>query len=62
MCQEDLQHLVLTDTYAATPAAKPFRIMMAITAFFDLDEDQLDAFLNSELDETIYILCNPRRI
>ena len=41
MCQGDLQHLVLTDTHAATLAAKPFRIMMAITAFFDLDEDPI---------------------
>jgi Reverse transcriptase (RNA-dependent DNA polymerase) len=59
----DLQRLVLTDTYAATLAAKTFRIMMAITAFFDLDADQLDAvtaFLNSKLRNDI--LCNPRRI
>jgi Reverse transcriptase (RNA-dependent DNA polymerase) len=53
----DLQKFGLEDTYAATLAAKTFRTLMAIAAYFDLEAIQLDAvnaFLNSPLDKTIY--------
>ena len=54
----DLQsHSELQDTYAATLAAKVFRVLIAIIAFFDLETVQLDAvnaFANSHLDELIY--------
>jgi hypothetical protein len=47
----------LHDTYAATLAAKVFRLLMAIIAYFDLETVQLDAvnaFANSHLDELVY--------
>jgi len=47
----------LQDTYAATLAAKVFRFLMAIIAYFDLETVQLDAvnaFANSNLDELVY--------
>ena len=47
----------LYDTYAATLAAKVFRFLMAIIAYFDLETVQLDAvnaFANSHLDELVY--------
>lgn len=47
----------LHDTYAATLAAKVFRLLMAIIAYFDLETVQLDAvnaFANSYLDELVY--------
>jgi len=47
----------LHDTYAATLAAKTFRLLMAIIAYFDLETVQLDAvnaFANSHLDELVY--------
>jgi hypothetical protein len=53
----DLQRFGLQDTYAATLAAKTFRTLMAITAYFDLEaiqQDAVNAFLNSPLDEVIY--------
>lgn len=46
------------DTYAATLACRTFRALMAITAVFDLEIVQLDAinaFLNSELNEQVYV-------
>ena len=44
------------DTYAATLAAKVFRLLMAIIAYFDLEIVQLDtvnAFANSHLDDVV---------
>ena len=46
------------DTYAATLTSRVFRMCMAITAVFDLDArqyDMINAFLNSDLDEEIYV-------
>jgi hypothetical protein len=54
----DLQKLTLEDTRAATLAARTFRTMMALAAAFDLEIwqcDAINAFLNSYLDETVYI-------
>ena len=54
----DLQPTNELATYAATLAARAFRLLMAIAAYFDLDAFQLDAvdaFLNTDLDETVYI-------
>jgi hypothetical protein len=54
----DLQIQSRDDTYAATLAAKVFRACMSLTAVFNLDAQQYDmvnAFLNSELDEEIYV-------
>jgi hypothetical protein len=45
------------ETYAATLAARTFRAPMAITAAYGLEAYQLDAvnaFTNSQLDETVY--------
>jgi hypothetical protein len=56
----DMQRLTLKDTYAATLAAKVFRAIMAMVAIFDLDATQGDvqnAFVHSELDETVYCAC-----
>jgi hypothetical protein len=53
----DLQPRNDRDTYAATLAARIFRVLMAITAAYDLEAFQLDAvnaFTNSFLDETVY--------
>jgi hypothetical protein len=53
----DLQQSIYKDNYAATLAACTFRALMAIAAAFDLETWQLDAvnaFTNSEIDETIY--------
>ncbi|KAM4058357.1 reverse transcriptase (RNA-dependent DNA polymerase) [Hirsutella rhossiliensis] len=50
----DLQKLGDKDTYAATLAGKSFRVLMAITAKFDLESRQLDAvnaFANALLDD-----------
>ena len=44
--------------YAATLTARSFRFLMALTAKFDLETQQLDAvnaFTNSTLDEEIYV-------
>jgi hypothetical protein len=54
----DLQANCRADTYAATLTSRVFRMCMAITAVFDLDARQYDvmnAFLNSELDEEVYV-------
>ncbi|KJZ69437.1 hypothetical protein HIM_11166 [Hirsutella minnesotensis 3608] len=54
----DLQPPDSKDTYAATLAGRSFRILMAITAKFDLETRQLDAvnaFTNSLLDEDVYV-------
>ena len=53
----DLQPKSNKETYAATLAARTFRALMAITAAYDLEAYQLDAvnaFVNSQLDETVY--------
>ncbi|RMZ79296.1 hypothetical protein DV736_g6685, partial [Chaetothyriales sp. CBS 134916] len=54
----DLQPISDKEIYAATLAAKSFRILMALAARWDLEIKQLDtvnAFPNSELDEEVYI-------
>ncbi|KAL2114802.1 hypothetical protein VTJ04DRAFT_2111 [Mycothermus thermophilus] len=55
----DLQpHSSLETTYAATLAARSFRLMMAIAAFFDLETEQFDvkqAFLYSDIDQPVYV-------
>ncbi|KAJ6436596.1 hypothetical protein O9K51_10838 [Purpureocillium lavendulum] len=54
----DLQQPGSKDTYAATLAGRSFRILMAITAKFDMETRQLDAinaFTNSVLDEDVYV-------
>ena len=46
------------DTYAATLAARIFRVLMALVCAFDLDTRQYDAinaFVNSEIDEPVYL-------
>ena len=46
------------DTYAATLAARVFRALMAIAAYFDLDIYQFDAinaFTNAYLDEDVFV-------
>jgi hypothetical protein len=46
------------ETYAATLAARMFRVLMALAAYFDLDMHQFDAinaFTNASLDETVYV-------
>jgi transposase InsO family protein len=56
----DLQRLTLQDTFAATLAGKVFRMMMALTAVFDLDTTQFDvknAFPHTDLDEVVYCHC-----
>lgn len=54
----DLQIMSMDDTYSATPAARSFRLLMALAAAFDLEVWQVDvvnAFANSLLDEIVYI-------
>jgi hypothetical protein len=54
----DLQRNHSQDTYAATLAARVFRALMAIAAYFDLDIQQFDAvnaFCNAFLDEDVYV-------
>jgi Reverse transcriptase (RNA-dependent DNA polymerase) len=58
MVRGDLQHSGLHDTYATTLALRTFRALMAIIAAFNLDAEQWDAvnaFINSYLDETVYV-------
>jgi hypothetical protein len=48
------------DTYAATLVAKTFRALVVISAVFDLEIKQYDvvsAFINSKIDEEIFIEC-----
>ena len=50
------------ETYAATLAARSFRIMMAIAARFDLELKQYDAinaFVNAPLKDTVYMRKPP---
>ncbi|EED15707.1 reverse transcriptase family protein [Talaromyces stipitatus ATCC 10500] len=54
----DLQKGMDLETRAATLAARIFRMMMALAAVFDLEIVQLDAvnaFVNSDLDEEVYV-------
>ncbi|POS82088.1 hypothetical protein EPUL_006735, partial [Erysiphe pulchra] len=54
----DLQPYSDKNTYAATLAARNFRILTAIIAKFDLEARSLDAinaFTNADLDEVIYV-------
>jgi hypothetical protein len=57
----DLQkNSVFDDTYAATLAARVFRALVALAAYFDLDMWQFDAvnaFTNASLDEEVYVRC-----
>lgn len=49
-------------TYAATLAGRSFRTMMAIAARFDLDLLQFDAvnaFVNADIDETVFMRMPP---
>jgi hypothetical protein len=48
------------DVAAITGAYRTFRLLMALVAAFDLDVIQLDAvnaFINADLDEDVYISC-----
>jgi len=48
------------DVSAITGAFRTYRLLMALTAAFDLDVIQLDAinaFLNAEIEEDIYLSC-----
>ena len=54
----DQQKPTAQETYAATLAARSFRIVMAIAARFDLElvqYDAVNAFVNASLTETIYM-------
>ena len=56
--REDLQIMNNQDTRAITLAARTLRALLAVIAAFNLDTMQFDmvnAFLNSQLDENIYI-------
>lgn len=56
----DLQPDVDEDLYASAGAYRTFRILMAMIAAFDLECHQVDvanAFLNAELDSTVYVAC-----
>ncbi|RDW86563.1 uncharacterized protein DSM5745_03205 [Aspergillus mulundensis] len=58
----DLQPSNYADTAAATLAARLFRLMMALVAYFDLDVVQLDvinAFIQSFMDEEVYVETPP---
>ena len=50
------------DTYAATLAANSFRLLLVVIAYFNLEAKQLDvvsAFLNSILNEKVYMWHPP---
>ena len=54
----DLHTSIYNNTYVATLALRTFRSLMAIVAAHDLETMQFDAvnaFMNSDLDETVYI-------
>lgn len=56
------QILTIAETRAATLAARSFRTLMAIVAAFGLEMRQFDAinaFVNSELDEVVYVTQPP---
>jgi hypothetical protein len=53
----DMQAPTSEDLYASTGAMRTFRILMALVAAFDLiclQMDAVTAFINADLDETIY--------
>jgi hypothetical protein len=54
----DMEPKTAEDVYAATLAARSFRVLMALTAKYDLESAQLDAvnaFMNAKLDRTVYM-------
>lgn len=54
----DMEPKTAEDVYAATLAARSFRVLMALTAKYDLDSAQLDAvnaFMNAKLDRIVYM-------
>jgi hypothetical protein len=56
--QGDFQVSQFKDTYAATLAARVFRALIAIAAFFNLDIYQFDAinaFCNAKIDKLVYV-------
>jgi hypothetical protein len=58
----DLQKVSADEKYSATLAVRTARAMLALTAAFDLDTAQYDAvnaFLNSLLDEDVYVELPP---
>lgn len=62
--QGNKQVLTHAETRAATLAARCFRTLMALTAAFGLDMKQFDAinaFVNSRLDEVVYVEMPPGR-
>ncbi len=57
--REDLQ-MIERDTYAATLTVKTFKVLIVISTVFDLEIKQYDAvnaFINSKIDEEIFIEC-----
>ena len=63
--QGNKQILTHAETRAATLASRCFRTLMALTAAFGLDMKQFDAlnaFVNSLLDELVYIEAPPGRL
>jgi hypothetical protein len=58
----DQQRPTEQETYAATLAARSFRILMAIAARFDLELIQYDAvnvFVNAKLEDTVFMQMPP---
>ena len=54
----NLQKSSSTETYAATLAARVFRALIAIAAYFDLDIEQFDAinaFCNTYNNKLVYV-------
>jgi hypothetical protein len=57
LCVRDDLQSIDQNTYATTLAAKTFRVLMIISAAFDLkiwQYDAVSAFINSEIDEELY--------
>jgi len=60
----DQQAIGSEETYAATLAGRSFRALIAIAARFDLELKQFDAvnaFVNADLDEVVYMRLPPGR-
>jgi hypothetical protein len=58
----DLQIMTINDTRATTLAARTLRTLLALMAAFDLESmqyDAINAFINSEIDEDVYIEYPP---
>jgi hypothetical protein len=54
----DMEPKTAEDVYAATLAARSFRVLMALTAKYDLETAQMDAvnaFMNAKLDREVYM-------